>query len=1112
MRYTLDGMLPEHAFKKSLLKNAPATLEGGGKPAAQPSQTTTTVNPIADWAKPTATALISSSMSNAFNMGPNGEILSSKGFTPFGGAVDAQGQFTGAPISQQQYNQQLDVGRLGVAGPSALQQKSYEGAANLQMPGQFNPATGAALAGTFGSLGAGNQYNQMATNPYAQQAFMSPYIQNALQPQLEEMQRQYGITGTQQQSKATQSGAFGGGREAIMAAENDRNKNMAMNQAIGQGYQRAFDAATQAQQYGANLGLQGYGQGIQGAGQLASIGQQQLAAQQGILGTQNQMGTQQQQNEQNVINQAIQNYANQQNFADTKAANIMNLVRSTPTTQQQTQYQAPPSAVSQIAGLGTAGIAGYKLATMAEGGKVKEQKFDVGGRVESNLYDLPTETLAQIIKNTQSQTVKQTGTAILRERAMGTKPPTGYAPGGIVAFADGGDADEDEDYEEAKRLVGSPMGEFELPKLISEGIGPAQERQETPTQGETPQRFTPPKSAKEFYQTMYTKIKNTAEDMGVKNPEAIAHLGAAQSAVETGYGKHVPGNNFFGIKGAGSKQTTQEYIPGKGMVTVQDSFRGYASPEASIKDYVNFLQTNSRYKSVLEAPDVSKAIAAQAKTGYATDPEYGKKLNSIYASMGFANGGEIKGFSGEDDESLVKPDGTRYANKEIAKDAANLRAFRDRFVRSIKNTGEYIANPVYEIGKGIASWGQKPPEEQYKQYYPEKYANAQAEDAARSGMIPAPKVVSPNAPNAAWDDKSGSVGTIKRENPPTGNERFFVEDSVDKYTSRKTAPAAAKPVAAPKNQGIAGFTQQPSTTEMGPPKELMGEELAENEQSKEPSFRDRMMQEIMGEWNKRGETAKQDRLLSLLSAGLGIAGGTSPYAAANIGQGAQQGIAAHMAARRNQQEEQKSLLGAMSALDKQRFMENYYKGEIGYKNKMVDVHKDKQAGVNTFNAGKLEQGVEALRVREKAIDERTASEREKIAAIQSKNKNFGAASLGLKQAKDVIERINKAKEDARKNDKHEYNKALTAIQRYGVAKDKNPTALKMYDEALAIKKKYEDEWDNDYNEAAKVFMQHTDSLNNYYKDQGANIVLPYTYQPKNTSSSSNSGTKVIKLD
>jgi hypothetical protein len=200
VKYTLDGMLPERAFKKKLFSNSPATLEGGGSqpaPAAQPSQQTITSNPIAEWAQPTATALIGSSMQNAFNIGPNGEILSSRGFTPFGGATNAQGQFTGAPISQDQYNQQLQVAGLGVAGPSALQQQSYQGAQNLRMPGQFGAATGAAGMGTMDALTAGNRYNQSATDPYAQQAFMSPYIQNALTPQLEEMQRQYGITGTQ---------------------------------------------------------------------------------------------------------------------------------------------------------------------------------------------------------------------------------------------------------------------------------------------------------------------------------------------------------------------------------------------------------------------------------------------------------------------------------------------------------------------------------------------------------------------------------------------------------------------------------------------------------------------------------------------------------------------------------------------------------------------------------------------------------------------------------------------------------------------------------------------------------------------------------------------------
>jgi len=66
------------------------------------------------------------------------------------------------------------------------------------------------------------------------------------------------------------------------------------------------------------------------------------------------------------------------------------------------------------------------------------------------------------------------------------------------------------------------------------------------------------------------------------------------------------------------------------------------------------------------------------------------------------------------------------------------------------------------------------------------------------------------------------------------------------------------------------------------------------------------------------EGAKQkrvDTMLPLLTAGLGMMGGTSPYPLQSIlGQGGQQGIAARMAARKAQAEEQKGLLGAQLGL------------------------------------------------------------------------------------------------------------------------------------------------------------------------------------------------------
>jgi hypothetical protein len=128
-------------------------------------------------------------------------------------------------------------------------------------------------------------------------------------------------------------------------------------------------AGTAQGMQGAQVGLQGvsgaqagYGLANQAAGTLGSLGTQQNQAQMGILGLQNQMGGQQQAQEQSIINQQIQNYANAQQ-APMNALNQYNaLIRgyALPGTTT-TQYQAAPSTINQIAGLGTAGIGALAL-------------------------------------------------------------------------------------------------------------------------------------------------------------------------------------------------------------------------------------------------------------------------------------------------------------------------------------------------------------------------------------------------------------------------------------------------------------------------------------------------------------------------------------------------------------------------------------------------------------------------------------------------------------------------------------------------------------------------------------------------------------------------------
>ena len=339
---------------------------GGGpspSPAPAPAAQSNQYSNLSPYIAPYITSVLGAAQQQAFQIDPNtGNITGVNPYTAYG--MDGAGM---SPSAQQ-------AAQASVAGFTPLQQQSFQGAGNLQTPGQFGMGTAAAAQGTGQALNAGQQYNQMATNPYAVGAFMNPYVSQSLQPQLNQIAQQGNIAAQQAQSGATGQGAFGGTRSALASNLAQQNALMAQQQAIGQGYNTAFNQAQQAMQYGAGLGLQGAQAGIQGAGQLANIGTGQLAAQQGILGLQNQFGTQQQQQQQNVINQAMQNYATAQQYPMSQLNQLNALIAGKPITDVTTTQQAPaPSPIATLAGLGTTGIAGlglYNAMSKAEGGEV----------------------------------------------------------------------------------------------------------------------------------------------------------------------------------------------------------------------------------------------------------------------------------------------------------------------------------------------------------------------------------------------------------------------------------------------------------------------------------------------------------------------------------------------------------------------------------------------------------------------------------------------------------------------------------------------------------------------------------------------------------------------
>ncbi len=148
-------------------------------------------------------------------------------------------------------------------------------------------------------------------------------------------------------------------------------------------------------------------------------------------------------------------------------------------------------------------------------------------------------------------------------------------------------------------------------------------------------------SADDFISTMLPMAERAAKRIGV-DPRYLV----AQAALETGWGKKMiaqrdgsSSHNLFGIKsgsswkGDSARATTSEYENGKQVKEVA-SFRAYNSFEQSFQDYVSFLQNNDRYQGALDSasrPD--QFMKELQRAGYATDPQYARKVNQIAKQM-----------------------------------------------------------------------------------------------------------------------------------------------------------------------------------------------------------------------------------------------------------------------------------------------------------------------------------------------------------------------------------------------------------------------------------------------------------------------------------------------
>jgi hypothetical protein len=148
------------------------------------------------------------------------------------------------------------------AGQSNLQNQAFQGIAGLTVPTEQ----------------MGNYQPQSFTQQGTAQQYMNPYVNAALQPQLDELRRQTEKSRVEQAGRLTQAGAYGGSRQAL--ADSELNRAMLSNMAnvTGQGYNQAFQQAQgqfnteqqqgqQSQNLANQFGLQALANQVQ-AGQL----------------------------------------------------------------------------------------------------------------------------------------------------------------------------------------------------------------------------------------------------------------------------------------------------------------------------------------------------------------------------------------------------------------------------------------------------------------------------------------------------------------------------------------------------------------------------------------------------------------------------------------------------------------------------------------------------------------------------------------------------------------------------------------------------------------------------------------------------------------------------
>jgi len=329
-------------------------------------------------------------------MGGSGTINPNTGLIQFGGGSPPPPPPTQQSVTQQtEFPSELKPYIKDVLSKAqAIQEKrESEGYVPYEGPqvAAFTPEQEQAFKGISGLVGQGQQYFDPATRLAASSAiapragevqqYMSPYMQNVVDIQQREAQRQADVAAQKLGAQAVGAGGFGGSRQAILEAEQQRNLQQQLGDIQARGLAAAYEDAQRriAEQRGRELSA---------SGQFTTLGQVAPAQQQRELTALEAIGAQRQAQSQRGLDIARSEFEREQLFPEQTLQQYQSVIRGfplAPTTYQTSQTTTPaPSYLQQAAGLGTTalGLAGaFGGFGRKAGGLVSRMQ---GGQVDQN--------------------------------------------------------------------------------------------------------------------------------------------------------------------------------------------------------------------------------------------------------------------------------------------------------------------------------------------------------------------------------------------------------------------------------------------------------------------------------------------------------------------------------------------------------------------------------------------------------------------------------------------------------------------------------------------------------------------------------------------------------